>query len=214
MEYRYCSVTEQSALRKISTILNSNSIIHIEESVGYLYRPSSACERSAYEALWHQYSTTISPSISSPEESKLIFFALKSGLSMDQLNKCISISTYQLSNSLSTGIAKEDFYNLLRCLSFVQIFGIQEIFKEDIISSKFMDFSVPYFNNISLTSGYPSVFYFPHSKLEIIAYECFWQQVCSMDIANGNEDLCSYGNEINATAAVKFVVASRLKRSM
>jgi hypothetical protein len=212
-EYRYIPATEQSALRKSTTALKTSTSKHIEDTVNCFYSPSSACERSAYEALWHQYSTTFSSSYSSQDEkSRLITFALKSGLSKDTLNACISISGYK-SNYCVT-IEKAEFYNYLRSLSFAQIFGIQNVIsKENIVSSKSMDFPLPQLSDTSLSSGYPSVFYFPHSKLEINAYEDFWQKAC-MNIKDGDDNSCSDGNSINATAAVKFVVASRLKRSM
>jgi hypothetical protein len=216
MDYRYIEVTEQSALRKFTAGLDSDTSIHTEDNVDYFYCPTSACERSAYEALWHQYSTAVSSSYSlKDEENRLITFALNSGLSKDTLNTCISISGYESKNCVST-ISREEFYNYLRSLSFAQIFGIQNvIIKANILSSKFMDFPLPHFSDVSVISGYPSVFYFPHSKVEINAYEDFWQKACTiMDIKHGDADFCSYSNTLNATAAVKFVVASRLKRSM
>jgi hypothetical protein len=217
MDYRYIEVTEQSALRKFTTALDSNTSIHNEGTVYYFYRPTSACERSAYEALWHQYSSTAVSSSNSlqDEENRLVTFALNSGLSKDTLKTCMSISGHESKNSVST-ISREEFYNYLRSLSFAQTFGIQNvILKANIISSKFMDFPLPHLSDVSLISGYPSVFYFPHSKLEINAYEDFWQKACTiMDINHGDADFCSDSNKLNATAAVKFVVASRLKRSM
>lgn len=208
-EYRYIPATEQSALRKSTTALNTSTSKTIEDTVNHFYSPSSACERSAYEALWHQYLTAVSSSYSSQDEkNRLITFALKSGLSNDTLSACISISGYKSNNCVT--IEKAEFYNYLRSLSFAQIFGIQNVIsKENIVSSKLMDFPLPRLSDVSLSSGYPSAFYFPHSKLEINTYEDFWQNACTiMDIKNGD------GNSINATAAVKFVVASRLKRSM
>ena len=129
---RALSVAQHSTLRRIS-------VSDIEEAKycdiplfrldRYPYSPSSACERSAYESLWYRLNSPYSANVSG---SRVVSFALKSGLLKTTLSKCWKIA---LADSGRNCIQKEEFFVFLRCISFVQVTGIIAVTKEHILST-------------------------------------------------------------------------------
>ena len=181
------------------------------------YRPLSACERSAYEHLWYRVSASRDSTI---EGTRVVNFAVKSGLSKETLSKCWSIS---LNESGRRSIQKDEFFVFLRCISFVQSTGISDITRDHISATADRDLPVPDFddNDYSLRSEqaikYPSALYFPQTKFEIQAYNDLWMRASNVRAASACKDSDeSYAStaSIGAVDAVTFVVTSRLQRAM
>ena len=192
MYMRALSIAQHSTFRRISesdigeTKYNDIPIFRFDR---YAYSPSSACEISAYESLWYRVNVS---QIMPIDGSKVVSFALKSGLKTETLSRCWNIA---LENSGRHTIEKEEFFVFLRCISFVQITGIDHVTKEHILSTACRDFPIPDLdqnqnqnqnqdlnsntseeNEIQINISYPTAFYFPTTKTEISAYNDFWSR--------------------------------------
>ena len=182
------------------------------------YSPSSACERGAYETLWDCVNTTNSISLSG---DKVVSFAMRSGLQKGTLSKCWNTA---LDQSGRHNITKEEFFVFLRCLSFVQVTGINNVNKEHILSTACRDFPLPNFyqnekneknknGNNDVQTTYPLAFYFPTTKLETSAYNDLWIRASTKN-SEKSENSGNSVDRISAITAVSFLVTSRLRRTM
>lgn len=233
MLLRWLSIKQRSNLQLVSvfdlhqTILADVPLFNCDS---ILYRPSSACERSAYESIWRHVNTSNTNMI---EGAKVVKFALKSGLPKETLSKCWGVS---LNESGSRTIEKDEFFVFLRCISFAQTTGIYSVSAHHITSTADRDLPLPDFEQeeysakASQPSMYPAAFYFPQTKFEIRAYDDLWLKAvitCASnssdtDTADDGSDRdrsslrqCSKDKEsIGAVGAVAYVVTSRLQRSM
>jgi hypothetical protein len=182
------------------------------------YRPSSACERSAYEHLWYRVSASRDSTI---EGTRVVNFAVKSGLSKETLSRCWTTS---LNESGRRSIQKDEFFVFLRCISFVQSTGISDFTRDHISSTADRDLPVPDFDDTDYslrskqTIKYPSAFYFPQTKFEIQAYNDLWMRASNVKavaaLKEAVDDESCTSASISAVDAVTFVVTSRLQRSM
>ena len=235
MLMRALSVAQYSTFRRISisdigeTKYNDIPMFRFDR---YAYTPSSACEMSAYESLWSRVNLS---QIMPIDGSRVVSFALKSGLKKETLSRCWNIA---LENSGRYTIEREEFFVFLRCISFVQTTGIDQVTKEHILSTACRDFPIPDLDQPpdSNTDSrqdvtHPKAFYFPTTRIEISAYNDFWSRASS-DISQNvtavavaavtgsvlpkihEKDTNDLKNRMSAVAAVKFLVTSRLKRSM
>jgi hypothetical protein len=220
---RALSITQRSQLREVSiTDINDSKLADIPlfRYDSKLYRPSSACERSAYEGLWRRVNELHTSSI---EGGRVVMFASQSGIPKDTLSKCWCIS---LNESGRHVMEKDEFFIFLRCISFVQTTGILAITNEHITSTADQDLPLPDFSNDEvrakekLTMGFPSAFYFPQSRLEIQAYDDLWRRAQNVRSSSSSKDTAdsSASNDhldsIGAVDAISFIVTSRLQRSM
>ena len=220
---RALSITQRSQLREvtISDISDSSKAdIPLFRYDSKLYRPSSACERSAYEGLWRRVNELRTSSI---EGGRVVMFASQSGIPKDALSKCWCISLNENGRHV---MEKDEFFIFLRCISFVQTTGILAITKEHITSTADQDFPLPDFSTDEvrakslLTTDFPSAFYFPQSRLEIQAYDDLWRRAQNIRSSSSPKDTADSAatndhlDSIGAVDAISFIVTSRLQRSM
>lgn len=217
---RASSITQRSQLGiiTISDISDSRlADIPLFRYDNKLYRPSSACERSAYEGLWRRVNELRTSSI---EGGRVVMFASQSGIPKDTLSKCWCIS---LNESGRHVMEKDEFFIFLRCISFVQTTGIMAITKEHITSTADQDLPLPDFSTDEVraeSKGFPSAFYFPQSRLEIQAYDDLWQRAQNIRSSSSPKDTADsdksndHSESVGAVEAISFIVTSRLQRSM
>ena len=228
---RWLSVKQRSSLQLISVFdLQQTAFADVPlfNCDGILYRPSSACERSAYDSIWRHVNTSNTSMI---EGAKVVKFALKSGLPKETLSKCWGVS---LNESGSRTIEKDEFFVFLRCISFAQTTGIYGVSTEHITSTADRDLPLPDFEQDEYTAKarqptmFPAAFYFPQTKFEIRAYDDIWLKAIatcrskSLDTVGEDSDkdrlnfhkISLEKESIGAVGAVTFVVTSRLRRSM
>lgn len=235
---RWLSIKQRSNLQPISVFDLQQTCfadVPLFNCDSMLYRPSSACERSAYESIWRHVNTS---NINMIEGAKVVKFALKSGLSKETLSRCWGVS---LNESGSRTIEKDEFFVFLRCISFAQTTGIYGVSAEHITSTANRDLPLPDFEQDEYSpktrhAMFPAAFYFPQTKFETRAYDDIWLKAVvtcrskSADAADENSDRdmsnpqkCSDEEEkekekqresIGAVGAVTFLVTCRLHRSM
>ena len=101
-----------------------------------------ACEGSISEHLWSQLNLNDAPAIDGELVADLVS---NCGLSKDILRKCWNVS---INNSERRTITKDEFFVFMRCIVFVQKFGVNHLRREEVLRLENLDQAIPSLRNL------------------------------------------------------------------